>query len=68
MATPHTERFLVDEEGHRVGVLLDISDYRKLLEEIEELESIRAYDAAKQSGDEVIPLEQALREIQRTQE
>lgn len=59
------ERFVTDEEGHRVGVLLDLEDYRKLLEELEELESIRAYDAAKASGDEAIPFEQAISEIKR---
>ncbi len=55
------EGYVVDEDGARVGVILPIEDYRKLLEE---LESIRAYDAAKSSGDEVIPFEQAVREIE----
>ncbi len=59
------ERFIVDENGQRIGVLLDIEDYRRLLEELEELEAIRAYDAAKASGDEVLPLEQALAEIEK---
>lgn len=59
------ERFIVDENGKRVGVLLDIEDYHRLLEELEELEAIRAYDAAKASGDEVLPLEQALAEIEK---
>jgi hypothetical protein len=59
------ERFIVDENGQRIGVLLDIEDYQKLLEELEELEAIRAYDAAKSSGDEVLPLEQALAEIEK---
>lgn len=67
MAIP-TERFLVDEEGHRVGVLLDIEEYQRILEELEELESIRAYDAAKASGDEAIPFEQALQEIKKSRE
>jgi hypothetical protein len=58
------ERFIVDENGQRVGVLLDIEDYRQLLEEVEELEAIRAYDAAKASRDEAVPLEQALAEIE----
>jgi len=47
-----------------VSVLLDWEDYRGLLEELEELESIRAYDAAKASGDEVIPFEEAVEEVQ----
>jgi hypothetical protein len=57
----HTERFLVDEEGHRLGVVLDTAEYQEILEDLEELESIRAYDAAKASDEEVIPFEQALR-------
>ena len=58
------ERYMVDEEGKRLGVILDIKHYRKILAELEELESIRAYDAAKASDDEAIPLEDALREIE----
>jgi PHD/YefM family antitoxin component YafN of YafNO toxin-antitoxin module len=59
-----TEHYVVDESGNRVAVLLDISEYCKLLEELEELESIRAYDAAKASGEEAIPFEQAVAEIE----
>ena len=59
------ERYVVDEEGHRIGVILDMAEYRKMVEELEELESIRAYDAAKASGDEAIPFEQAVDEIER---
>lgn len=58
------ENYVIDERGNRVAVLLDISDYYKLLEELEELESVRAYDAAKDSGDEAIPFEQAVTEIE----
>lgn len=35
-----------------------------LLAEMEEMESMRAYDDAKASGDEAIPLEQAISEIE----
>lgn len=59
------ERFVVDERGNRTGVLLDIADYQRLLSELEELESIRAYDRAKASSDESVPFEQAIREIER---
>jgi hypothetical protein len=34
------------------------------IEELEELESIRAYDAAKASGDQAIPFAQAIAEIE----
>ncbi len=60
------ENYIVDDKGNRVGVILDIADYYQLLEELEELESIRAYDAAKASDDEAIPFEQAVVEIEQT--
>jgi len=58
------ERYVTDEKGDRIGVLLDIEEYLKLLEELEELESIYAYDEAKASNDEAIPFEQAISEIE----
>ena len=58
------EGYVVDENGARVGVILPIQEYQELLEKFEELESIRAYDAAKNSGDEAIPFEQATKEIE----
>jgi len=62
------EKYVINEHGERTSVLLDIDDYRKLLEELEELESIRAYDAAKSSGEEIIPFGQAVEEIERSGE
>ena len=49
-----------------MGVILDMDDYKKLLEDMEELESIRAFDAAKASKDEVLPFEQAVDEIEKS--
>lgn len=59
------ERYVVDEKGQRTGVLLDIAVYCRLIEEAEELECIRAFDAAKAPGEEAIPFEQAVDEIER---
>jgi hypothetical protein len=64
MAIPK-HRFVVDDSGERTAVILDIVEYQELLEEAEELEAIRAYDAAKAAGDEAIPFEQAVTEIER---
>jgi len=60
------ERYIVDEHGNQVGVLLEIAEYRRLLEELEELSSIKAYDKAKASQDEIIPFEQAVSEIEQS--
>ncbi len=58
--------FIVDDKGNWTAIILDIAEYEKLMEEIEELEAIRAYDAAVVSGDEAIPFEQAANEIERS--
>lgn len=58
------ERFVVDDQGNRVSVVLDIADYQQLLQELEELESIRAFDLAKASREQPIPFEQAIADIQ----
>ncbi len=59
------ERFMVDAEGSRVGVLLNLKDWRRSLQELDELESVRAYDAAKASEDEMVPFERAVAQIER---
>jgi PHD/YefM family antitoxin component YafN of YafNO toxin-antitoxin module len=35
-------RYIVDENGKRVSVILPVEEYERLLEELEELEDIRA--------------------------
>jgi hypothetical protein len=66
MVTKYGGKYVVDEKGKAVSVLLDIKTYQKLLAEIEELEAIRAYDTAKASGSETIPFEQAIQEIEKS--
>ena len=59
------ERFLVDEAGNRVAVVVSLEDYRQLLADAEELEAIRAYDAAKAAGETSIPFVQAVADLER---
>ncbi len=64
-------RYIVDENGKRISVILPIEEYERMVEELEEFEDIlatRAYDEAKaeieRGDDEVIPWEQAKKEIE----
>lgn len=67
MASSHKpKRYLTNRRGEKVGVVLGIEDYRRPMADMEELESIRAYDAAKASGDQAIPFDEATREIERS--
>ena len=36
------EKYLVDKDGHRIGVILTMQEFRSLIRRLEELESFRA--------------------------
>ena len=59
------EQYIIDPAGERVGVILDLETYQKLLEALEELEDLRAFDAALEADSETIPFDQATAEIER---
>jgi hypothetical protein len=58
------KQFIKDSSGEDIGVILPINEYSKLLEQLEDLEDVIAYDRAKESGEESIPWEQAIKEIE----
>jgi hypothetical protein len=59
------EQYVTDGQGNRVAVLIEVGTYRRLLDALEELESIRAYDDAVAAHDAAVPFEQAERELKR---
>ena len=59
------EKYVMDKSGKTVGVLLDVEEFRRIVEDLEELDSIRAFDTAKSSGEQPIPFDQAIAEIER---
>ncbi|MEM1042468.1 MAG: hypothetical protein AAGI91_07540 [Bacteroidota bacterium] len=63
MTTTETQ-FVTDDAGQRIAVLIGLDRYQQLLDAVEEIDSIRAYDEAKASGDEAIPFDEATREIE----
>lgn len=59
------QQFIEDKQGNRIAVLMPIDQYNKMLEQLEEIDDIRTYDAAKAEKDEIISFDQALNEIER---
>ena len=57
-------QYITDTTGKKTGVILSIRDYEKIMEDLEELEDIKAFDRAKTRKSEPIPYEQALTEIE----
>lgn len=59
-------KFVVDEQQKRQAVLLSYEEWERILEEIEELDAIRAYDEAKSRPSEPVPLDDAVKEIRKS--
>jgi hypothetical protein len=57
------EEYLVDEEGNRKAVVIPISQWQRVVEILEELDDIRAYDEAKSQPSDPVPFEKAVSEI-----
>ena len=61
MISIHPE-FIIDEQNQK-KVVLQFSEWEQLMEELEELDDIRAYDQAKADTSEFIPLDVCIREL-----
>jgi len=59
------EKFIVNKQGKPVQVVLNISDYEKILDELEELDCIRVFDEAKKNNEMPISFKKAIIEIER---
>ena len=63
MVTVHPE-YVVDAQQNRKAVLLPVAEWEQIVSELEELDDIRAYDAAQQHATDRLPFELAVHEIQ----
>lgn len=54
-------QFVIDTSGKKTGVFLSMKDYKKMMEELEELDDIKAYDKAKKRNEKTMPLREAIK-------
>ena len=59
MLTLHPQ-YITDNTGKKLSAILPISEYSALIEELEELEDIRLYDAGKNDNEPAIPHSKAM--------
>lgn len=57
------KQFIKDDDGNQVGIILSIAEYQALIEQLEELEDIIAYDKAKVQPSDTIPFEDYIKEL-----
>ena len=63
MLTLHPQ-FITDSEGKKLSAILPINEFSTLIEELEELEDIRLYDAGKNNKEPAIPKNKAMEMIE----
>ncbi len=59
--------FITDEKGKKISAVLPIKLYQQWLDELEDLEDIRAYDKAKAKKEKPIPLRDAIQQRRKKQ-
>jgi PHD/YefM family antitoxin component YafN of YafNO toxin-antitoxin module len=61
-------RYVTDEKGERLGVILDVREYERLMEALEDLADLRAADETLQAiargEEELLPLDEAVQEME----
>jgi PHD/YefM family antitoxin component YafN of YafNO toxin-antitoxin module len=57
-------QFVVDEKKKRKAVIIPLEEWEQILDALEELDDIQAYDSAKETEQERIPFEDAVKEIE----
>jgi hypothetical protein len=64
MAPIHPQS-IADDNQRRQAVVLSLAQWEQVVEKLEQLDDIRAYDRAKARSQEGVPFEHAVREIEK---
>jgi len=56
-------QYIVDETQTQQAVIIKIKEWEEIVKRLEMLEDIENYDKAKKKDDEIIPFDQAVKEI-----
>jgi len=57
-------QFVTDGHGKKVAVILSVKDYEKIMDDLDELECIKAYDNAKARKQEFVPAADVFKAIE----
>ena len=56
-------KYVVDHRQRRRAVMVTAAEWKRIVEDLEELDDIRAYDAAKAGPQDAVPLALVVREL-----
>jgi hypothetical protein len=64
MVTIHPE-FVVDGKNEKKAVVIPFAEWQRVVEELEELDDIRAFDQAKAEPSDALPFDEVVKRIGR---
>ncbi|MCP3660425.1 MAG: hypothetical protein GY830_09020 [Bacteroidetes bacterium] len=54
-------KYITNNNGEKIGVILSMKDYNKMIDELEMHEDVKLYDKVKSKNESSIPLESYLK-------
>jgi len=57
-------KFITDQYGKRLSVVLSIKDFNKLIDLLEDLHDVKSYDEVLQFGEKPVAIDEAFRKIE----
>jgi hypothetical protein len=57
-------QYITDDTGNKLSVILAMQEFKKIMEDLEELEDIRLYDEAHSDNAPSIPIDEAFRIVE----
>ena len=63
MKSSSTVRIICDEQNNKVGVMMSVKMFERLIEDFEDLQDLNVAYERTQKKEETIPLEQAMMEL-----
>lgn len=57
-------QYIIDKKGNRISVVISVTEYETIMDELEELEDIRLFDDAKSVNESSIPIDKAFEMIE----
>jgi len=57
-------QYITDDTGNKLSVVLAMQEFKKIMEDLEELDDIRLYDEAHSDNEPSIPIDEAFKIIE----
>ncbi|WP_310991265.1 hypothetical protein [Aequorivita marina] len=57
-------QYITDKKGKKIAVILSMADYKKMLDQLEDLQDVKLYDNAKKNLEESMVAEDAFKFIE----